>query len=110
MDYVLISGRVRFVLTGATRAGTPLARRVATHGDGVSDLAIEVPDVDRAATFARQQGATVLAEPADITDEHGTVRMAALATYGDTRHTLVDRSRYHGPFLPGFVARASTTV
>ncbi|HEX5345809.1 MAG TPA: 4-hydroxyphenylpyruvate dioxygenase [Pseudonocardiaceae bacterium] len=104
-EYVLVSGRARFVLTGPIRAETPLAQRVAEHGDGVSDLAIEVPDVDRAITFARQQGATVLAEPADATDEHGTVRLAALATYGDTRHTLVDRSGYTGPFLPGFVAQ-----
>jgi 4-hydroxyphenylpyruvate dioxygenase len=104
-EYVLTSGRVRFVLSGPTRAGAPLAQRVAAHGDGVSDLAIEVPDVDRAIAFACRQGASVLAEPADATDDHGTVRLAALATYGDTRHTLVDRSRYRGPFLPGFVAR-----
>jgi 4-hydroxyphenylpyruvate dioxygenase len=78
---------------------------VAAHGDGVSDLAIEVPDVDHAVAFARRQGATVLEEPRDSTDEYGTVRLAALATYGDTRHTLVDRSHYRGPFLPGFVAR-----
>ncbi len=105
-EYVLVSGRVRFVLTGAVRAGTPLAQRVAAHGDGVSDLAIEVPDVDGAVAFARQQGATVLEEPADATDEHGTVRLAALATYGDTRHTLVDRSGYTGQFLPGFVGQS----
>jgi 4-hydroxyphenylpyruvate dioxygenase len=105
VEYVLVSGRVRFVLTGPVRAGTPLAQRVAAHGDGVSDLAIEVPDVDGAIAFARQQGATVLEEPAQVADEHGTVRLAALATYGDTRHTLVDRSRYTGPFLPGFVTR-----
>jgi 4-hydroxyphenylpyruvate dioxygenase len=105
VEYVLISGRVRFVLTGAARAGTTLAQRVTAHGDGVSDLAIEVPDVDGAVAFARRQGATILEEPAEATDEHGTVRSAALATYGDTRHTLIDRSRYRGPFLPGFVAR-----
>jgi 4-hydroxyphenylpyruvate dioxygenase len=105
VEYVLVSGRVRFVLTGAARAGTTLAQRVTAHGDGVSDLAIEVPDVDRAVAFARRQGATILEEPAEVTDEHGTVRSAALATYGDTRHTLIDRSRYRGPFLPGFVAR-----
>ncbi|MGH3752333.1 MAG: 4-hydroxyphenylpyruvate dioxygenase [Pseudonocardiaceae bacterium] len=104
-QYVLVSGRARFVLTGPVRAGTPLGKRVAAHGDGVSDLAIEVPDVDRAVAFARQQGATILGEPRDATDEYGTVRLAALATYGDTRHTLVDRSRYTGPFLPGFVER-----
>ena len=28
----------------------------------------------------------------------------------DTRHSLVDRSRYAGPYLPGFVARRSTFV
>ena len=105
VEYVLVSGRVRFVLTGAARAGTTLAQRVTAHGDGVSDLAIEVPDVDRAIAFARRQGATILEEPAEVTDEHGTVRSAALAAYGDTRHTLIDRSRYRGPFLPGFVAR-----
>ena len=57
---------------------------------------------------ARAQGATVLVEPHDTADEHGTVRSAAIATYGDTRHTLVDRSRYTGPYLPGHVARSSS--
>ena len=32
--------------------------------------------------------------------------MAAIATYGDTRHTLVERSGYSGPYLPGFVPAA----
>ena len=49
-------------------------------------------------------------EPHDVTDEHGTVRMAAIAAYGDTRHTLVDRSRYTGPYLPGYVARSSSAT
>jgi 4-hydroxyphenylpyruvate dioxygenase len=82
-----------------------VGRHVQAHGDGVVDLALEVPDVDRAVAYARQQGATVVTEPYDLVDEHGTVRLAAIATYGETRHTLVDRSRYDGPFLPGFVAR-----
>jgi 4-hydroxyphenylpyruvate dioxygenase len=77
------------------------------HGDGISDIALEVPDVDRCVAHARSVGATVLDEPHDLTDEHGTVRMAAIATYGDTRHTLVDRSNYTGIYLPGYVARAS---
>ncbi len=52
-----------------------------------------------------QAGAQVVTEPRDETDEHGTVRTATLKAYGDTTHTLVDRSRYHGPYLPGYVAR-----
>jgi 4-hydroxyphenylpyruvate dioxygenase len=105
VEYVLVSGQVRFVFAAAARPGAPLRERVARHGDGVSDLAIEVPDVDGAIAHARRQGARILDDPRDVTDGHGTVRLAALATYGDTRHTLVDRSRYTGVFLPGFVAR-----
>ena len=105
-EYVLTSGGARFCLSGAVHAATPGAQRHALHGDGVADIALEVPDVDAAYAHAMKQGAIGHAEPQDIADEHGTVRFASIATYGDTRHTLVDRSSYKGPFLPGFVARA----
>jgi 4-hydroxyphenylpyruvate dioxygenase len=104
-EYVLTSGKARFVITGEVRAGTGIGASVAAHGDGVVDLALEVPDVYRAYAHAIAQGATGLVEPHELTDENGTVRLAAIATYGQTRHTLVDRSAYSGPFLPGFVAR-----
>jgi 4-hydroxyphenylpyruvate dioxygenase len=104
-EYVLTSGKARFVLTGSVRAGTPAAEHHARHGDGINDIALDVPDVDAAFAHATAQGATGLVEPHNQTDEHGTVRVAAIATYGETRHTLIDRSRYHGPFLPGFVTR-----
>jgi 4-hydroxyphenylpyruvate dioxygenase len=104
-EYVMTSGRVRFVLTGAVHADAPAAAHHARHGDGISDIALEVPDADAAFAYATAHGARGLAEPHDLVDERGTVRAAAIATYGDTRHTLIDRSGYRGPFLPGFVAR-----
>ncbi|MEH3068727.1 MAG: 4-hydroxyphenylpyruvate dioxygenase [Aeromicrobium erythreum] len=108
--YVLQGGAVRFVLCGAVDPDSPLADHHRAHGDGVVDIALEVPDVDRCIAHARAQGATVLEEPHDVRDEHGTIRRAAIATYGDTRHTLVDRSGYTGPYLPGFVERRTTAV
>jgi 4-hydroxyphenylpyruvate dioxygenase len=103
-EYVLTSGSARFVFAGSVRAGTFGAEHHARHGDGIIDIALEVPDVDAAYRYATAQGATGLTEPHDLTDEHGTVRIATLAAYGETRHSLVDRSRYAGPFLPGFVS------
>ena len=105
--YVLRSGSARFVILGAVDPASRYAEHHRAHGDGVVDLALEVPDVDRCIAHARAQGATVLAEPHDRSDEHGTVRTAAIAAYGQTRHTLVDRSRYDGVYLPGYVARTS---
>ncbi|WP_369132719.1 4-hydroxyphenylpyruvate dioxygenase [Modestobacter sp. I12A-02662] len=108
--FVLRSGAARFVVTGAYDPASPLADHHRAHGDGISDIALSVPDVDRCIAHAAAQGATVLEQPHDLTDEHGTVRVAAIAAYGDTRHTLVDRSRYTGPYLPGYVARTSSYV
>jgi 4-hydroxyphenylpyruvate dioxygenase len=102
--FVLQSGSARFVLIGAVDPSSAYADHHRKHGDGVIDLALEVPDVDQCVAHARAQGATVLIEPFDDTDEHGKVRTATIAAFGDTRHTLVDRSRYVGPYLPGFVA------
>ncbi len=107
-SYVLRSGSARFVLTGGVTPESPALDHHRKHGDGVVDLAIEVPDVDKCIEHARVMGATILVEPHDESDEHGTVRLAAIATYGETRHTLVDRSDYRGPYLPGYVARSST--
>ncbi|MGH8869691.1 MAG: 4-hydroxyphenylpyruvate dioxygenase [Actinomycetes bacterium] len=103
--YVLESGSARFVVTGSLRPGTALARHVAAHGDGVVDLAIAVPDVEAAYAYARAHGARGVEEPTVLEDEHGKVVRAAIATYGETRHSLVDRSNYAGPYLPGFVGR-----
>ena len=105
-SYVLESGSARFVLRGPVHASAPLAAHVARHGDGVVDLALEVPDVPAAYAYAVAHGATGLEEPREVSDADGTVVLAAIATYGETRHTLVDRSRYAGAYLPGYVPRA----
>src|SRR5690606_34154127 len=100
-DALLIS-----VIKQSTEWGAFLAEHVAAHGDGVVDLAIEVPDARAAHAYAVEHGARSVTEPYELKDEHGTVVLAAIATYGKTRHTLVERSGYDGPYLPGYVAAA----
>jgi 4-hydroxyphenylpyruvate dioxygenase len=104
-EYVLTSGAARFLLTGEVRAGTEIGRHLAVHGDGVIDIAIRVPDAARAYELAVERGAKGLQEPTISEDEGGKVVISAIATYGETRHSFVQRSDYSGVFLPGFVPR-----
>ncbi len=106
--FVLRSGACRFVIKGGVAPNSAVLDHHRRHGDGVLDISLEVPDVDQCIAHARTQGAQILVEPHDDVDANGTVRSATIAAYGETRHTLVDRSRYTGVYLPGYEARTST--
>jgi 4-hydroxyphenylpyruvate dioxygenase len=103
-SYVLEQGDVRFVVTSALREEHEITRHHAKHGDGVRDIALTVPDATEAYRQAVSRGARSVMEPRRDEDDFGSVERAAIATYGDTIHTFVDRSGYDGPFLPGYVS------
>jgi len=103
-SHALQQGRIRLVLTGALHSDSPIAVHQRTHGDGVKVIALSVPSVAHAYREATARGAQGLAEPYELSDEHGTVRLATIRTYGETVHTFVERDGYDGPFLPGYQA------
>ena len=95
---------VRFVFTGALVPSGEIADHVRRHGDGVHDVALRVPDAEEAYRIALERGATGMSEPQVIEDDHGKIVTAAIATYGETIHSLVSRGDYSGLFFPGFQA------
>jgi 4-hydroxyphenylpyruvate dioxygenase len=103
-SHVVEQGRVRFVLTAPLLGTSEIARHVGAHGDGVRVIALGVPDAEHAYRYAVQHGARGVREPWEEQDDDGSVRMATIATYGDTLHTFVERAGYDGTFLPGFAA------
>ena len=105
VSHVLQQGRIRLVLTGTLTGDDEIAEHHKRHGDGVHCIALSVPDAAAAYEHAVGHGARGLQTPYELTDEHGTVRLASVATYGETRHMFVERSDYSGAFLPGFQAR-----
>ena len=104
-SYALRQNKIDFVLTTPLGAAGPINEHLARHGDGVRDIAFEVEDADRAYEEALKRGATGAMRPHDLSDENGTVRRAAIRTWGDTIHSLISLNDYSGPFLPGYVAR-----
>jgi 4-hydroxyphenylpyruvate dioxygenase len=110
VSHVLQQGEIRFLVTGSLGPDGPVAEHVRVHGDGVRDVAFLVDDVDAAYAAAVARGARPVRRPATDADDHGDLRHAAVGTYGETVHTLVDRSSYTGGFAPGFTAPTVATA
>jgi 4-hydroxyphenylpyruvate dioxygenase len=102
-SYVLEQGDIRFVVSGALEASSPIAEHVRRHGDGVHDLAWMVDDATAVYEAAIARGAMSVRAPWTETDEHGTLELAQIGSYGETVHTFVSRARYPGHLLePGY--------
>ncbi|MDX2059814.1 MAG: 4-hydroxyphenylpyruvate dioxygenase [Gemmatimonadales bacterium] len=106
-SYLLEQNKLRFILTSPLGPEGPIADHVRTHGDGVRDLAFWVDDARDSYTKAIARGAESVHEPTVLTDADGEVVIAAIKTYGDTIHSIVERRNYRGLFLPGFVPVSS---
>jgi 4-hydroxyphenylpyruvate dioxygenase len=101
-SWLVEQGKIRFVFTTALRPDHPVADHVRRHGDSVKDIALWVDDAVAAFRETTRRGATPVREPEAQDDDQGRMVTAAIATYGDTIHTFVQRNEYDGFFFPGF--------
>jgi 4-hydroxyphenylpyruvate dioxygenase len=106
-SYVLQQGKIRIVLTTSLLPDSDITKHVAQHGDGVKVMALWVDDARQSWEETTKRGAKSAFEPYTIEDEHGSVTLSGIYTYGESIHTFVERSNYDGPFMPGFVAKTS---
>jgi 4-hydroxyphenylpyruvate dioxygenase len=102
--YVLRQGEITFVLASPLTAEHPQNDRLARHGDGVQDIALEVDDVPAAYHAAVARGATGVTLPVIQEDADGVIELASIRAYGDTTHTFINRDKYRGVFAPGYQA------
>lgn len=101
-SYVLESGKIRLVVSAPYKPSSEIAAHHLIHGDGVKIVALGVDDVVDAHRATTERGAQSKWTLREESDEHGTIRTTAIHTYGETLHVFVDRSDYHGVFMPGY--------
>ena len=106
-SYVLQQGKIRLVLTTSLLPDSEITQHVAQHGDGVKVMALWVDDARQSWEETTKRGARSAFEPYTIEDEHGSVTLSGIYTYGESIHTFVERTNYSGPFMPGYVAKSS---
>ncbi|XP_076675347.1 4-hydroxyphenylpyruvate dioxygenase [Andrena cerasifolii] len=103
VSHVVKQNQIIFVFESAYEPDNKLmGSHLSRHGDGVHDVAFSVEDIDTIVKIAKERGAKVVKDIWEEKDDYGVVRLATLRTYGDTYHTLIDKSKYKGVFLPGF--------
>ncbi|KAJ8414793.1 hypothetical protein AAFF_G00023160 [Aldrovandia affinis] len=103
VSHVVKQDKIMYVFSSALNPGNKeMGEHLVKHGDGAKDIAFTVEDCDFLVEKARQRGAVIVKEPHVLEDKYGRVKLAVLQTYGDTTHTLVERTGYKGLFLPGF--------
>ncbi|HEY4302025.1 MAG TPA: 4-hydroxyphenylpyruvate dioxygenase [Candidatus Didemnitutus sp.] len=98
--HVVGQGRVNFVVTepqGEGPEADAVRHHLEVHGCGVRDVAFKVRDAALAFSESQRRGATAVRGL--YQDEN--VAHGAIAAYGDTIHSFVER-RAHGEFMPGF--------
>jgi 4-hydroxyphenylpyruvate dioxygenase len=100
--YIVKQGGIVFVLASPLRPTHPDVQRLVLHGDGVTDIALQVDDVRTAYNLAVERGAHGVRGPTKLEDDKGIYEFATIRAYGDTTHTFVNRDKYQGVFMPGF--------
>ena len=102
VSYVVQQDKIRLVLTSPLRPDGEINRHINSHGDGVKVIALWVDDAAKSYQETTKRGAESYFEPRTIEDENGSVILSGIHTYGETVHVFVERSKYNGPFMPGF--------
>jgi len=103
-SYMVQQDKIRFIFTTPLHPEGPIAEHIKLHGDGVHEIALWVDDAESAYRETTKRGARGVLEPTTFRDNDGEVRISAIAAYGDTLHSFVERKNYRGVFLPGFRA------
>lgn len=69
----------------------------------VCNVCFEVENVERSFSALQKQGCEILVSPKTVHDDNGCVTYFVVKSIvGNVCHTLLDRSKYHGMFLPQF--------
>ena len=104
VSYVLRQGDIVFVVTSGLDCVGDTGRHVLRHGDGVRSVALRVDNCRTAFDALLARGAAGMRAPVESNTDDGRFVSAAVATYGDTVHALVERDDFRGEFAPGFEA------
>lgn len=105
VHYVLKQNDIHFEFVSNLRPyNDEFGRHHSKHGDAVKDVGFLVENIESCIEESKKRGIHVVKDIWEESDADGTVKFAIVQTYGDTTHTLIDKSNYKGEYLPGYAS------
>lgn len=86
-----VQNDIKILLSHSEDANDFVAKYVATHGDGVCNLAFRCKDAVTAFETAVSRGATAASAPKAYKKDFGAVEEASIKAFGDVRHSFISR-------------------
>lgn len=109
MSYLVTQNDIRIILTSPSQSDNEIAAYLARHGEGVRDIAFNVEDAAGVFQEAVERGAVPVQQPRTIEDKDGQLVIAKVGAFGQTVHSLIERSDTR-QFLPFFGDGISSNV
>lgn len=104
-SWVIRLNGIKFVFTSPYEYGSgEVWGNLSEKGDMIKDIALQVDDLDACMALIRDSGITITKDVWTESDRDGVVRFAQVKIVGVVTHTLVERHRYRGNFLPNFAS------
>ena len=102
ISYLLTQGDINFIFTSFMSPDDYIGQHVHMHGDGIKDISLKVPDIERTVSAIRERKLITPAKVEKKDTGNGIIRRSAIQTYGETMHSLYDLSEYDSDLPPNF--------
>jgi 4-hydroxyphenylpyruvate dioxygenase len=100
---LLLHGDVKLILTSSKNTSDETTEQINLHGDFVKDIALEVENIEILYNQAVKCGFKPISPPIELECKTGKVKSAVIGTFGNTRHTLIERIDNNDRFtLPNY--------
>ncbi len=99
-SYIIKQGAIRFILSSPIKQHSSIHQHIMAHDDGVKDVAFLSSDVEADFEKTLKNGASSILSPIEIEENGLKVKIASIACFGDTVHTLIQREKIEEWSLP----------
>lgn len=96
---IISQNDIKIILNSSDDSLSDLSKQVALSGDFIKDIVFEVENIEEIIDNAKTWGASIIDPIQEIRYEHETFKKATIAAFGNTNHSLIQKTSCYNPVL-----------